>query len=497
MTEWEQRVSSALNRAVDSIQPDLLDKIQTAKAPVTAASSSKRKRPSAFRLIPAGACLALGLALAVTAPLYFSMNKKMIYRSGTTETADFSLSAQYGSDVQNSTAAMVSSQTVSAAVSSATEKTPSAAKPSVSSAPVTGGGPSINGVLMLPYDRYNGNYYKLGTNEPAIQKNIECHLYGEYYKIRGENPVKTIAIFINEYYRRLTYAFPDSIQWNGKPYLINANEIMENSDKGAVLGKSGGYIVYSVKGYSGADAVSVNIPGYGNFIAYQMPSSVTFNGVNYALRDERPYDNIGEGETCLGTADGYKLYSVNDIKPPQAVLVRLTDKSEIEADATTPTLNEPLPESLYGSVFESMGACYADTDWAGHGFYYINDNYNTDAKQAAFAKLVGPFLGNSDSYPIYTMKGADPAKSILAKNNKVWMEYDYIFPDTVTFNGQVYVSAQDDTYGKGVRGGAIGKAGPYTVYRIEGVDPSKAVIVEMYGSTPGASLSTTITFVRK
>lgn len=502
MMPAEQRISEALNSAVDRINPDLSEKILTAPAVLIPARTILQRIP--YRR---AAALAAGLviiaAAVITAPRVARLNGPV---SAPAVPASSSISP---ASPASSVAAAVS-KPVSSAVSVPAS---SATKP----APPTSTGAAINGVCEFLYYEYAGNYYSFGAADPAIQKNIEKSLDTGIYKIKGEDPAKSLAIFINQYYHRLTYAFPASLTLNGTEYLLSPDEYgaltwadsktgkTVAGQRGALLGKTAGFSVYAISGVDTSKQVAVDIGRY-CCNAYAAPACVQYGGKTYWLQARGGPVNIakaGNSETPLGSAGAYKVYKLDGYDPSYSVMVHLSATEEMRADAVHPATG-PLPESLAGSVFESMGPCYAQIDWSGHGFYYINGGYSSDTGQAKLAALVGESLGSSDEYPIYRMIGVDPSKAVLAKNNQVWMEYDYIYPDEVSFEGAEYIVPQggDDSIEKTyhvrvIRGAKIGMAGSYTAYAIQGIDPSRAIIVMMHGKTAQVESSCTITFIRK
>ncbi|MDR3645874.1 MAG: hypothetical protein P4M02_12460 [Clostridia bacterium] len=466
MNEMEQRISTALNGAVDRIQPGpgLLEKILAAPGPAA------RRRPAPYRFAPIFACALLVAAAAILSPrlagLYGRRSVPGTFASG--------------------------SHTVLSASGSTT---------GVSSGGVTGnnstGGVVTGGLCMFCYYRYNGYYYTLGAAEPGIQKSIEKNLYASLYQIAGTDPAKSIALFVNGYYWRLTRAFSDTVYWGGKPYLIDANS---GTTPGASIGKAGGYDAYRGKGSSTNDEIVVKLADSRYSIAYQFLSSVSLNGISYELRTSKSNIN-GCKETYLGMAGPYKAYSCDGSDAATAIMLHINSAEEVQAQAMTPS-GGALPASLYGSVFESMYPSYGSVQYKHHGIYMINGSYNSDAGQAALKKLLGDPLGQYAAdhyvYPLFAMKGTDPSKAILVKNNQVYIEYDYIYPDTVTFRGAAYeIPSDDNPYDRGVRGAKIGMAGPYPVYAIKGIDPSKAIMAQMSGSTSGGGgMGATETLIR-
>jgi len=110
---------------------------------------------------------------------------------------------------------------------------------------------------------------------------------------------------------------------------------------------------------------------------------------------------------------------------------------------------------------------------------------------------------------LYEIIGVDPKKSVIAKYNDIYVQLDYLYPDTITYNGAICQAGYPTTGVtiknseiNGIRiikGRGIGKAGTYTVYAIKQIDPSIAIIAYMTGSAPAAgidSMSETITFFR-
>jgi len=494
LTETEQRISAALNGAVDRINPDLIEKILAAEAVAGNTGSTMPagvRRLRLRRFSTAIACAVVLIAAVVVTPHLTGL------KAGAPETAAAS--------------SRVASNGGGASV---------AAGPSAGSTQPAKGDAMINGVNMSPYYQYNGNYYSLGDAEPDIQNNIEKSLDSDLYQIKGEDTSQSIAIFINSYYRLLTYAFGDTVTWNGKTYLLSPNTTVDgNVDSGTKklvykvgrsLGKAGNFDAYEIPGVDTSEEIAVNVGKGGNdydCIAYQLPASVTLNNKTYWLQpQDQIYDIQSEGntETYLGMAGSYKAYKFNGYDPSQTIMLHISEAKEMQASAIVPSpADQPLPKSLYGSVFESMYACYALVHWEGHGAYMVNDNYNSDAGQARLSALGGSQLGSLTEdggyiYPILSMKGTDPSKAVIIKNNQAYVEYDFIYPDTLTFQGGTYaIPSGDNPYENSVRGEKIGTASGFPVYAIKGVDPSKAIMAQMSGSTSNGGMSMTETLIRK
>lgn len=386
----------------------------------------------------------------------------------------------------------------------------------VDARPIVKGMPGrMGGVCEFIYYRYYTDYYRNMGARPSIQNNIEKGLYGDFYQIKGVDPQKSVAMFINRYYHELDYAFPDSITYNGKSYLINANNGMSPDTS---LGKAGGYNIYRLKGFDPSMELGVEIaPGHIS-AAFRLDSVVNLNGTSYQVEPSLSEIPKGEKLKALGKAHGetaaYDAYYDGDTKNTAVVVLYVNNTYETTAVAISSNAG-PLPQTYSGTPFESMYMVDATVQWPGHGFYYCDpqsedQKYNSTAAQAAIKKQLGAFLGNyqpdaNSSYPMYVIKGIDPAKKIMVQNNQVYLAYDYIFPDTVTYNGHTYRAGGVDGKENGdtidgiraIRGGAIGMAGPYKVYAIKKIDPSKAIVVMMKGSAANVvSTATTITFFR-
>lgn len=358
------------------------------------------------------------------------------------------------------------------------------------------GGGAVNfGMDLSPYYRYNGDYYwlRLEKVEPAIQNQIEKSLGGNYYAINGYDPAKTIALFTNNYYWRLDYVFPDTVTWGGKPYLIEP--WAGQAKVGEYLGESDGFKLYRSPDAELDEGLVVQLSPNRYAIAYQLPSSVTFAGQSYQLQTRK--QAFQESETYLGMAGPYKAYSFGGMDSTYSIMLHINDAEEVQADAIIlAPVGQPLPVSLYGSVLESMYSILMDIQWTHHGFYVIGyAGYYSQKEQDSLKNLVGEELGSfaydGHTYWLYEMKGTDPAQTILVKNNQAYMLYNYIYPDTIVFQGSQYVAGNS---GGGVVGGQIGTAGKYPVFAVQGVDPAKEIVVGMSGKAPNFELQSTVRF---
>jgi len=362
-------------------------------------------------------------------------------------------------------------------------------------------GGSINGVCLLEYYRYNGNYYKLGAAAPEIQSNIESCLYDNFYKINRVDPSKMIALFANSYYMQLDYISPDSVSYNEKNYLIDMSSVVTADDIVELLRKSGDFRLYSVKGCDSTKQIAVT-KGNFYFMAYQVESYVQLNDIKYQVQTS-PFDiSRADAKTYLGKAGPYDAYQNGNESVSDKILVKVNDSQMAIAIAIKPAQSgQALPKSIYGSVFEGF-RCFNDIQYKGHGVYTSSSGYQTDASQQAYAQQAGKLLDtevvNGTTFQIYQINDVDPAKTVLVKYDGVFVKYDYIFPDTIVYNGSTYsMDYTKNDYINDIRvikGSKIGGAGPYEVYSIKQIDPSVAIIAEMFGTNNDMSMNCTCTF---
>lgn len=355
-------------------------------------------------------------------------------------------------------------------------------------------GSRSNGTIMFSYYRYNGNYYSLKGASPNIQKNILKRLYGDFYEIKGVDTSKSIALFSNKYYQLLTYAFNDTITFQGKPYLMNANF---SNTPGEYLGNVGQYKIYELPGSEISDEILVKIENH-YCIAYQYLSSVEFMGETYELEPEKHKINDNNYvEQYIDMAGPYKAYKYDNNDNTKPIMLHINDSEEVKANATTTShKGKPLPVSNYGSAMESIYPVLATVQWKTHGIYQIGSGENTqESLKSQLGKQIDNYTYDGYSYALYEMKGADTSKSIIVKNNRAYFKYDFIFTDTITFNDHAYIIGDDKEHN--VKGNQIGLAGSYKVYEIKGIDSSKTIDLVMSGSTESGTLEGDFTAFRQ
>ncbi|GFZ30803.1 hypothetical protein CSC2_13290 [Clostridium zeae] len=356
-----------------------------------------------------------------------------------------------------------------------------------------------NGVSMSKYYRYNGSYYKLKDAYPDIQKNISKHLYDGFYEIKNMPSSKSIALFANGYYYRLDYTHKDTILFNNKSYLITQSQYIQNNPindvtPGKYLGKVDDYSIYEVSDHDTSSEVFVKI-GNDYFKAYQYLSYVELNGINYELKTEKNPISKDSVEEYIGMAGPYKAYrySKNDIT--KSIVVHINDSEEVIADTTTLTDKEPLPVSKYGSDEESMFPIFASIQWRKHGIYSFDGETNHSPSKEQIGNKLDTIKVDNYSYELYEMKGEDTTKSIIVKNNKVYLRYNFMFADIIKFDGHDYIIGGGDP--NHVKGEQIGTFGINKIYEFKGVDPSKIIDVFMSSSPDNTGLRADFTAYRQ
>lgn len=359
---------------------------------------------------------------------------------------------------------------------------------------VNRGGASVrHSVMMKPYYRYNGSYYSLKDAPPAnIQKNISKHLYGNFYEIKGVNTSKSIALFINDYYYRLDYAFKDTVIFNGKTYVMNATE----GDKpGKYLGTAGKYKIYALPGADASEEILVKIGEFYCF-AYQHLSLVDLNGITYELELNKCKIDKNTTEEYIGMAGPYKAYKCGYYDINKMIILHINDTEAVQANAISTDTGGTIPKSKYGSPEESMYPVLQTVQWKDHGIYVINScKDGSDLLKKQIGKRLGEYSYQGYNYEIYEMKGEASLKSVVVKNNQAYLKYSFMFTDTINFNGKTYVIG--DSNANYIKGSQIGIAGSNKVYEIKGVDADKVIDVVMSGSAEGISLKSDFTAYRK
>lgn len=337
------------------------------------------------------------------------------------------------------------------------------------------------GPAMFWYYRYNGSYYKLGNADADIQKNISLHLYDSFYQIRDIDVSKSIAMFDGRYYHRLNYAFSDTIEFEGKSYLLAVNCL---GTPGKLLGSTGRFDVYELKDQSLSEGICVNIGGDWYSPAYPYPSSLSFMGRSYEMGLDK-YKVGDRNESYLGKVDSYEIYQQKDTDSSKEILVHLNDQEEVQADfKDASSLKNSIPASIYGTPIEAMYPIFTPVQWKMHGFYNISGNeYDSDMLKKKLGPKVGTYKLAGYSYGLYQVKGDYSYKSLIVKNNQVYLLYKYWFRDTVIFNGHTYVLGDANSNYKTIK--QIGSFEDFDIFSIKGMDSSKTVDVWVTVNVPG------------
>lgn len=353
-------------------------------------------------------------------------------------------------------------------------------------------GSIMHGANMRPFYRYNGNYYSLKDAAPNIQKNISKHLYADFYEIKGVDTSKSIAIFINKYYYRLDYAFKDTVTFMGKTYLINA---VSSNTPGKYLGHADKYKIYELPDSDVSEGILVKI-GDLYCIAYQYLSSVKLMGITYELEPNKQKINKSNAEEYISMAGSYKAYKYDNNDINKIIMIHINDSEEVRANATTITVEDPLPVSNYGSAEESMYPLLQTVQWKSHGIYSLGRQGESDSLKKQLGQQIGNYDYKGYNYEIYEMKGVDSSKCIIIKNNQVYFKYYFMFTDTINFNGKTYVIG-DGSNADYIKGSQIGTFGSNKVYEIKGVDSDKVIDIFMSGTSEGMSLQSDFTAYRQ
>jgi hypothetical protein len=407
--------------------------------------------------------------------------------------------------LSSSSLAVVNSSAKNSASVTVSQPSSSVPKQSAVQNPIAGG-TNIKGPLIWPtstYFKYMDIYYKKvipeyyrnvmdhsdSANDFAdIQTKIVKNIGGNFYEIEGSDPSKSLAIYLGGYYYRINYAFSDTVSFNGNPYLISMNI----GKVGKSLGKVGGFDAYELSGSDTSNEIVVKIESFNaNCIAYQILSSVSFNGQTYYLKANESNIDSHINEKYIGKSGPYDAYSYEGKDPSQSIVVHVNSSQEVEADLFITTVGTP-PKSIYNSIFYTMYTQYASTKWKTHGIYIAGDSsYMNTQTQETYNSELGQKLGTDTiggiNYDLYEIKGIDSSQAIFVKNNQVLIRYYFAYPDIITFNGAKYtigsISDSGVNYSYGIRGEQIGTAGSYKVYCIKNVDPAKAIIAYMIATS--------------
>lgn len=366
---------------------------------------------------------------------------------------------------------------------------------------------AMHGPAMMAYYQYKDGYYKVEYVESnssrqaiadfaSIQDNIGRNLgSNSIYEIKGCDPAQSIAVFDGRYYYRADFVRKTWFSFNGRSYIIS-EEIPDNGAMGEQLGQAGSYAAYALSGADPDQEIAVGIPNGGAaagsgknaleyYIAYQLPASVRFQGMDYYLEGNDIREFSPADLTPAGSGESYDIYSPLTDNGFKQITVKSGPKA-VQAAAFVPSAQTP-PASWYNSPWESMYRLYEDIEW-NNGDYQFSTAFDYMADQAELKAKIGEKLGdyrypdNTHTYGIYEIKGIDPQQAIAVKNNQMYMEYDFAFDERIEFNGQSYLIQLDAP--SGTRGAKIGTtADGHEVDSVAGVDPDKEVIVILHGGT--------------
>lgn len=248
---------------------------------------------------------------------------------------------------------------------------------------------------------------------------------------------------------------------------------------GKYLGEVDKYGVYESPDSDTSKAILVEIKDSYYCIAYQYVSSVKLNGITYELEPYKQKINNVNSEEYIGMAGSYKAYKYDNNDISKTIMIHINDTEEVVANATTTTIEDSLPVSNYGSPEESMYPLLQTVQWRGYGIYSLGSEDESGSLKKQLGKQIGNYLESGYNYEIYEMNGVDPSKSVIVKNNQVYFIYYFMFTDTIIFNGETYVIG--DGNADYIKGDQIGRFGANNVYEIKGVDPDKVIDVLMSG----------------
>lgn len=396
-------------------------------------------------------------------------------------------------------ASVMVSQASSSAVSQASiSKTSASSKTNSSSTAKATQEPAMpaQGSAIRDYYQYKDGYYKVEypqTNSEStsafnlIQGDIISNLGGNIYEIKDCDPSKTVAVFDGRYYYKADFVCKTGFSYNNLDYVLS-DDIVESGSLGNQLGQAGSYIAYSLSGIDPEEEIAVefNKETKEYRIAYQLPSSIRFQGIDYYPGGDAALDFSSESLNQVGSAGKYNIfspYTENDVK---RITVKFGSKVTT-AIAFTPSAQKP-PASWYGSPQESMYPINEDIEWNDYD-YQLSSSFDYIGSQQELKSKIGKKLGeyqypgdDTHTYGIYEITGVNSKQSIAVKNNLMYIQYDFAFDERVMFNGKNYLIQMGGF--TGTRGGKIGKtADGNEVDSVVNVDPGKEIIVIIDGST--------------
>ncbi|MCR3761911.1 hypothetical protein KYB31_23330 [Clostridium felsineum] len=114
--------------------------------------------------------------------------------------------------------------------------------------------------------------------------------------------------------------------------------------------------------------------------------------------------------------------------------------------------------------------------WRGHGIYLVGEKFEHDISKLQGGKKIGNFCSNDG---IYEKSGVESDKCVIVKHNDEYLEYYFLCSDTVNFNGNTYLLSND--FGNYKVGEKIGTVDYRDVFKIKGLEESKAIYVSVEG----------------
>lgn len=132
--------------------------------------------------------------------------------------------------------------------------------------------------------------------------------------------------------------------------------------------------------------------------------------------------------------------------------------------------------------FPSMSEMILQTiQWRNNGIYMLDGKAVSTSLKQQMGEHIGNYVSGGCNYELYSMKGAETNKCIIVKNNQMYLKYDFLFADTIIFNGRTYVVGNSQSQFK--KGKKIGALGKINAYEIEGKDSKKVIDVFLEGSS--------------
>lgn len=193
----------------------------------------------------------------------------------------------------------------------------------------------------------------------------------------------------------------------------------------------------------------------------------------------------------LGLTYFYNIF----YKMKTLLAVKVTKTGIRSENSSVLTSGKPIKKSKYGSPEESVQPSLLTVQWKKHGIYVVDSGEKSSSLREQLGKYIGKYIYGGYSCELYTVKGLETDKHIIVKSNRVYLKYNFVFKDTIIFNGHRYIVGNGKSdYKKDKK---IGMAGSNDVYEIQGENSQKVIDVVLQGFSDNGSFKGDFTAYRK